>query len=630
MRYGPNLLDEVLRRTDLVQLVGRRVKLTRKGRVMWGCCPFHKEKSPSFKVENERRTYKCFGCGAGGDAFKWMMETEGLTFPEAVERLAGEAGVELPKWSPEDEAREEKKKSLHDVIEAACQFFEEQLRARNSGEVRDYLLSRGLNGDAAKQFRLGYAPDSNSALKDHLYAKNIALEDMVAAGLVRPQDGDRAARDFFYNRLMFPIADARGRIVAFGARALDPDAKPKYINTDETALFSKGHLLYNFATARAAALKAQTIILAEGYMDVIALVRAGFDYAVAPLGTAFTEDQLQLLWRTAPEPVLCFDGDEAGLRAGLRAAHLALPHLKPGYSLRFAFLPSGEDPDTLIKREGPMAMRKILDAAEPLAKVLWRAETENKDFSTPERRAGLERVLAEIVSRISDSKIADYYRREFDSKIFDNFKRRAPAPAQAQYQPRDRQNDRRGGFGGGRRPPPRPGFAGGGDAVSSAVKNSLLARSGRSGARSVKEMELCAILFRHPDLAVRHSEIVAELPFQDRVLDRFRHELLNLAASGSRLENQGLEAHLVRHGMSDLVERLNARALASGDVAPADDTQGFEGAEDIEARWLRAASQLRDMAETGPERARAFERFKLEGTEESWRDAANLLPGHDD
>src|SRR6201996_5192415 len=396
MRYGDGLLEEIRRRTDLVALVGRRVKLVRKGRVMWGCCPFHQEKSPSFKVENERRTYKCFGCGAGGDAFKWMMETEGLTFPEAVERLAGDAGVELPKWSPEDEAREEKKKSLYDVVEAACVFFEEQLRARNSGEVRDYLLSRGLNGEAAKQFRLGYAPGGD-ALKEHLYAKNISLEDMVAAGLVRPQDGDRAPRDFFYNRLMFPISDARGRIVAFGARALDPDAKPKYINTGETTLFSKGHLLYNFATARPAALKAQTIILAEGYMDVIALVRAGFDYAVAPLGTALTEDQLHLLWRTAPEPVLCFDGDAAGLRAGLRAAHLALPHLKPGFSLRLAFLPKGEDPDTLIKREGQAAMRKILDAAEPLAKVLWRAETEDKDFSTPERRAGLEHALGEML-----------------------------------------------------------------------------------------------------------------------------------------------------------------------------------------------------------------------------------------
>ena len=202
------------------------------------------------------------------------------------------------------------------------------------------------------------------------------------------------ARDFFYNRVMFPISDARGRMVAFGARALDPDAKPKYINTGETSLFSKGHLLYNFATARAAALKAQTIILAEGYMDVIALVRAGFEHAVAPLGTAFTEDQLQLLWRTAPEPILSFDGDEAGLRAGIRAAHLALPHLKPGFSLRFAFLPEGEDPDTLIKREGLAAMKKILDEAQPLSKVLWRAETEDKDFSTPERRAGLERALS--------------------------------------------------------------------------------------------------------------------------------------------------------------------------------------------------------------------------------------------
>jgi len=629
MRFGPHLLEEILRRTDIVQLVGRRVKLTRKGRVLWGCCPFHQEKSPSFKVENERRAYKCFGCGAHGDAFKWLMETEGLTFPEAVEKLAGEAGVELPKWSAEDEAREEKKKSLYDVIETACAFFEEQLRGTNNREARDYLVSRGLNGEAAKQFRLGYAPGGD-ALKAHLYAKNIPLDDMVAAGLVRPQDGDRPARDFFFNRVMFPIADARGRIVAFGARALDPDAKPKYINTGETALFSKGHLLYNFDKARAAALKAQTIILAEGYMDVIALVRAGFDYAVAPLGTALTEDQLQLLWRTAPEPVLCFDGDEAGLRAGLRAAHLALPHLKPGYSLRFAFLPAGEDPDTLIKREGAMAMRKILDAAEPLAKVLWRAETENKDFSTPERRAGLERALAEIVSRISDRTIADYYKRDFDQKVFDNFKRRSAAPAQAkpQYQPRG--NDRRGGFGSGRRPPPRPGFAGGGDAVSSAVKNSLLARSGRSGARSLKEVELCVLLFRHPDLAVHHAEIVAELPLSDRVLDSFRHELLNLAASGSRLENQGLEAHLVRHGMSELVERLNARALASGEVAPADDKQGFEGAEDIEARWLRAAAQLRDMAETGPERLQAFERFKSEATEENWRDAARFLPQQDD
>ena len=624
MRYGLHLLEEILRRTDLVQLVGRRVKLTRKGRVMWGCCPFHKEKSPSFKVENERRTYKCFGCGAGGDAFKWTMETEGLSFPEAVEKLAGEAGVELPKWSAEDESREEKKKSLYDVVEAACAFFEEQLRAKDGAVAREYLLSRGLNGDVARKFRLGYAPDSHSALKDYLYAKSIPLEDMVAAGLVRPQDGDCPARDFFYNRVMFPISDARGRIVAFGARALDPDAKPKYINTGETQLFSKGHLLYNFATARPAAIKAQSIILAEGYMDVIALVRAGFEHAVAPLGTAFTEDQLQLLWRTAPEPILCFDGDEAGLRAGIRAAHLALPHLKPGFSLRFAFLPEGEDPDTLIARDGSLAMKKILDEAQPLSKVLWRSETEGKDFSTPERRAGLERALSELVARISDSKIADYYRRDFESQVFESFKRRAaPAQQQQRDRPYDRSNDRRPS---GRYDKPQarshtlP--------VSSAVKNSVLARSGRSGARHLKEAELCTLLLRHPSLAVQHSEIVAELTLSDRVLDRFRHELLNLAASGSRLENPGLENHLVRIGMADLVERLNARALASGEIAPVEQSgsqQGNADGEDFEVRWLRAAAQLREIAELDPERTRAVERFKSEGTEESWRDARRLF-----
>ncbi|HXM00002.1 MAG TPA: DNA primase [Rhizomicrobium sp.] len=607
MRYGPNLLEEILRRTDLVQMVGRRVKLTRKGRVMWGCCPFHKEKSPSFKVENERRTYKCFGCGAGGDAFKWLMETEGLTFPESVERLAGEAGVELPKWTPDDEAREEKKKSLYDVVEAACAFFEEQLRARGGAEARDYLASRGLNDAVAKKFRLGYAPSGNNTLIEHLKAKNIPLDDIVAAGLARAADGERPARDFFFNRLMFPITDPRGRVIAFGGRGLDADAKPKYINTGDTTLFSKGRQLYNFFAARPAALKAGTIVLAEGYMDVIALVRAGFEQAVAPLGTALTEDQLALLWRTAPEPILAFDGDEAGLRAAQRAARLSLPLLNPGFSLRFAFLPAGEDPDSLVRREGAGAMKKILDAAEPLGRVLWRTETEGKDFSTPERRAGLERALSEIVSQIRDTKIADYYRRDFEQLVFEAFKRRAP------YKPErrpDRFEPRRGA---------RTDYAPRApiEAVSSDVKNSLLARSGRTGARRVKELELAAILFQHPEIAAHQGELLAELPLSDASLDRFRHELLNLAASGFRLENQGLEAHLVRTGMAELVQRLKARSQANGDIAEAD----ASAEEDVEARWLSAAHQLREIAELAPERLRAMERFKTEATEESWRDA---------
>jgi DNA primase len=624
MRYGQGLLEEILRRTDLVQLVGRRVKLVRKGRVMWGCCPFHQEKSPSFKVENERRAYKCFGCGAGGDAFKWLMETEGLSFPETVERLAEEAGVALPKWSPEDEAREQKKKSLYDVVEAACAFFEAQLRGPAGREARDYLASRGLNEAAAKQFRLGFAPGGHNALIEHLKTRNVTVDDMIAAGLARPADETRGTRDFFFNRITFPIADGRGRVIAFGARALDPEAKPKYINTGETVLFHKGLNLYNLAAARPAALKAGTIVLAEGYMDVIALVRAGFAHAVAPLGTALTEDQLALMWRMAPEPILAFDGDEAGLRAGTRAAHLALPHLKAGHSLRFAFLPPGEDPDTLIAREGPGAMKKLLDGAEPLGRVLWRAEIEGRDFSTPERRAGLEKALDEIVRRIADPAVADYYRRDFRERVFEAFKRR-PQAGQGTARRFEPRHGRSGAQGYGR----SPGFAGVQETVSPAVRNSLLARSGRMGALRVKESELAALLLEAPELALTHAETLAALPFSDPQLDRLRRELLNLAASGSRLEKQGLEDHLLRSGMAELVARLEARR-AVAQFAQGDETRerargGSADGDDVEARWLRAVADLRELAEFGPERARAFERHKTEATEESWRDAHRLL-----
>jgi DNA primase len=344
-------------------------------------------------------------------------------------------------------------------------------------------------------------------------------------------------------------------------------------------------------------------------MDVIALVRAGFDYAVAPLGTALTEDQLQLLWRTAPEPVLSFDGDEAGLRAAHRAARLALPMLKPGFSLRFAFLPSGEDPDSLIATQGPAAMRKRLEEAEPLSKVLWRVETEGKDFSTPERRAGLERALAEIVSAIADAKIADYYRRDFESQVFEAFKRRKPEPrSSAPRQDRPfRGRGERGRF------PPAPL-----ETVSAAVKSSLLARSGKAAPRHAKELELAGLLLKDPEIADRQGEILAALPFSDRQLDSLRRELLNLAASGFRLENRGLRNHLVRKGMAELLTRLG-RTGETSDMP----SEGAD-AEDTEARFLLAARQLRDMAELEPERQRAAERHKSEATEESWADYHRL------
>jgi len=592
MRYGEGLLEEIRRRTDLVALVGRRVKLVRKGRVMWGCCPFHQEKSASFKVENERRTYKCFGCGKGGDAFKWLVETEGLSFPEAVEKLAGEVGVELPKWSPDDELREQKRKSLYDIVELAAKFYEAQLFEPGGREARDYLKGRGLDGAAAKQFRLGYAPSGNAALISHLTAQNITQDDIIAAGLARPAEDNRVMRDFFFNRVMFPIADGRGRIIAFGARALEADAKPKYINTGETTLFSKGTQLYNFAVARAAAVKTGTLILAEGYMDVIALVRAGFAHSVAPLGTALTEDQLHLLWRTAPEPILAFDGDTAGLKAAHRAAHLALPHLKPGYSLRFAFLPSGEDPDSYIAANGPGAMTVLLEAAQPLSQLLWRIETEGKDFSTPERRAGLEHSLKEIASRITDSKIADYYRRNFDQLVFENFKRRSP-PARGAGQSRapGRQfSQGEGKFRGDFKPRPALGSP---EAVSASVQTSALVRTGQTGARQVKEMELGRLLVESPEIALAQAESLAILDLTDPSLDRLRHELLNLAASGSSLEKAGVQAHFTRVGMADLLARFAGGAV-----------------DDPFASFQRAMADLRELSGHRSDARRLLERRK--------------------
>jgi DNA primase len=580
MRYGDGLLDEIRNRTDLVALVGRRVKLVRKGREMWGCCPFHNEKSPSFKVSNERRSYKCFGCGKGGDCFKWLIETEGLSFPEGVEKLAAEAGVELPKWSPEDEAREQKKKSLYDVVELAAKFYEAQLFEAGGKVARDYLKTRGLDGAAARQFRLGYAPSGNNALIAHLTSHNVTQDDIIAAGLARPAEDGRPMRDFFFNRVMFPIGDGRGRIIAFGGRALEADAKPKYINSGETSLFSKGSQLYNFATARAAALKAGTIILAEGYMDVIALVRAGFEHSVAPLGTAFTEDQLHLLWRTAAEPILAFDGDKAGLSAAHRAAHMALPHLKPGHSLRFAFLPSGEDPDTLIAGQGAGAMRALLEAAIPLSQLLWKTETEGKDISTPERRAGLEQRLKEMVDQVTDRTVQDYYREAFRDLVFQNFKRRPGTGGASGAAPAARGPYRPGAKGWGAPFKPRPGTP---EAVAPSTQASALVRSGQAGARHAREMELGRLLVECPEIALSEGESLAILELQDPSLDRLRHELLNLAASGSSLEKAGVQSHFTRKGMADLLAHFAGPAVEE---------------EDPRTLFQRVISQLRKQAGT--------------------------------
>jgi DNA primase len=435
------------------------------------------------------------------------------------------------------------------------------LRGRTGEVARTYLRGRGLEPErVAAAIRLGYAPNTSGVLIAHLAAHGIALDDMIEAGLARAGEDGRPARDFFFDRVMFPITDVRGRIVAFGGRGLNPDAKPKYINTGETTLFSKGRLLYNFHTAREGALKGAALIVAEGYMDVIALVEAGFDGAVAPLGTALTEDQLQMLWKVSPEPVLCFDGDEAGLRAAKRASLLALPHLVPGQSLRFVFLPKGEDPDSFLRSQGAEPMRKALAGAQPLADVLWAGETEDKDFSTPERRAGLEAELDKIVRAIRDPKIAEYYRRDFSDRVFKAFKQRQPRSGRPQSDQRRHQSRPTSGrFPRDPRPIPQ-------ETVSAAVKRSLLVVNALSGAKHKKEEHLLGLLICAPELIDRYSEALAWLSLDDPQLDRIRRELLNLAASGKRLDNKAVENHLVRQGLGVLAERLQTQSVLQSDL----------------------------------------------------------------
>lgn len=640
MRYGEGLLEEILRRTDLIQLVGRRVKLTRKGRVFWGVCPFHKEKTPSFKVESERRNYKCFGCGAGGDAFRWLMETEGLAFPEAVERLAREAGVELPRWTPQDETRERQRKSLYAAIEVACVFFEQQLRASAGDAARKYLQSRGVGDEAWRQFRLGFAPSSRNALLQHLRASGFSEDDAVAAGLARPSEDGQPARDFFFARVIFPIGDAQGRIVAFGARTLQSDASPKYINTGETPLFSKGRLLYNFASARPAALKTGSLVVAEGYLDVIALVRAGFEAAVAPLGTALTEDHIALLWRSVPEPVLSFDGDDAGRRAAMRAADLAIPLLTPGHSLRFAFLPAGQDPDSLIRREGPRPMRAALENAIPLVEMVWQIEAGRTAADTPERKAALIFRLNERLKAISSPEIRKFYLSAFVEIVSREMGLRAYASgdqlrvsASSAKRTQGRQvtsfavktgltpalqgnrllSPRHGGAAvvgdpGILRPPQTP-------------PPTPKAHDGLGAApaiREIKEMELLAVLLDKPEIIERQYERLAALPLTDSSLDNLRHELLHVAASGIRLETGTLEGHLERAGMGWLVERLRPRRLsrsAESDLHRESTEGGGGDVGDFEDQWARAAAQLRETAESNAERRRALERSNPEASE---------------
>ncbi|KPQ09909.1 MAG: DNA primase DnaG [Rhodobacteraceae bacterium HLUCCA09] len=414
MSLSPAFLDDLRSRVSLADLVGRKVTWDRKksnqGRGdWWAPCPFHQEKTASFHVLDREGRYYCFGCHAKGDAITFLREAENLSFMEAVEELARMAGVEMPARDPKAAEKAETRATLTEVMEQAVRHYRMQLSSAKAAEARAYLARRGLDQEALARFEIGYAPPGWEGLREALAAKGVEVERMLAAGLVRASDKGRAPYDTFRDRILFPIRDARGRAIAFGGRAMDPSDTAKYLNSPDTELFDKSRTLYNHGPAWGACGKGAALIVAEGYMDVIALVAAGFQGAVAPLGTAVTEHQLRMLWKMHDEPIVALDGDTAGLRAGERVMDLALPLMEAGQSLRFALLPEGRDPDDVIREGGAEAMQAVLDGALPMVELMWRRETEARSLDSPERRAALDRALRGRVARIADPSIRAHY-----------------------------------------------------------------------------------------------------------------------------------------------------------------------------------------------------------------------------
>ncbi len=414
MSLPPGFLDELRSRTSLSQVVGRKVmwdaRKSNQGKGdMWAPCPFHHEKTASFHVDDRKGYYYCFGCHAKGDAISFVRETENVDFIEAIRILAGEAGMQMPERDPQAQAKADRRTQLAEVMEIAVQHFRLQLKTGAGAAARDYLDRRGLSDETRERFDIGFAPEAWQGLWDHLKAKGVEDDLILAAGLAKPSTKGGKPYDTFRGRIIFPIRDPRGRCIAFGGRAMDPNDNAKYLNSPETELFDKSRTLYNLGAAREAAGKGQPLVVAEGYMDVIALSQAGFGAAVAPLGTAVTENQLQMMWRVADEPIIALDGDTAGLRAAQRVVDLALPLLEAGKSLRFAIMPDGQDPDDLIRAKGAGALQALLDGARPMVELLWQRETEGRVFDSPERKAALDKALRDRILLIRDSSIRSHY-----------------------------------------------------------------------------------------------------------------------------------------------------------------------------------------------------------------------------
>ena len=412
----PNgFLDELRSRICLSDVVGRKVQwdLRKSNQArgdMWAPCPFHQEKTASFHVDDNKGFYYCFGCQAKGDAIGFIKETENVNFIEAVEILASEVGLQMPEFDPKSKEKADRNKILLEIMEQSVNFFRLTLNSNQGKHALEYLKKRGLSSDAIERFEIGFAPADQTTLTQKLIDKGYDLDAIIETGMSVKSDESNRLYDRFRARIMFPIRDSRGRCIAFGGRSLDPTARAKYLNSPETPLFDKGSNLYNLVSARSAVGRGEPLIVAEGYMDVIALDSGNFNGAIAPLGTAITEKQLQLMWRISPEPIIALDGDKAGLRAAYRLIDLSLPLLRTGKALRFSIMPEGKDPDDLIRNEGASVFKNLIDEAVPMVDLIWKRETEGKSFDSPERRAGLDKSLSDVIALIKDKNLKNHYR----------------------------------------------------------------------------------------------------------------------------------------------------------------------------------------------------------------------------
>ena len=610
MRFTPQFLDELRARLPVSEVVGRRVKLKKAGREWKGLSPFQQEKSPSFTVNDQKGFYHDFSSGKHGDIISFLMETEGVAFTEAVERLAAMAGLALPAVTPDAARHEQRRKTLYDVMELAAKLFADTLASRNGAKARGYLGDRGISPAVQLQFRIGYAAGERFALKEFLGAQGIPVEDMVEAGLLVAGDDIPVPYDKFRDRVMFPITDLRNRVIAFGGRALEKDVAAKYMNSPETPLFHKGDNLYNLPAARLATHNGSTLVVVEGYVDVIAMVGAGFPGSVAPLGTALTENQLSRLWKMADEPILCFDGDKAGQKAAWRAAELALPHLKPGKSLRFALLPEGQDPDDLARSGGRGAVEEVIGAARGLADVIWSREIEGGTFATPERRAALEARIGELTNGIRDDVVRRYYRQDFSERLQRSF-----APEGGRAYGRGGYRAGAGNFSGesGRRFARRGSFTPGAagrfeprgrqpagsqtinrgpyQAASAQLATSPIMRGQRS-AISRREALILQSLINHPWLLHDHLEEVAALEMAHPEANKLRAGIIAAFAKDHHHSPEPAEqaekmrADLEAGGFSQVLQRVG-KAITTAAVWG---TQPGAAREDVLSTWHQLVS----------------------------------------